>query len=608
LPAAKQSSPPGTLVEFHGDPLPAKGEQAVDREAAEQAYQRQVEEFQKQAATLTRVGQSVHVLSLPVKKPPAPLLGPSPAQLWETQKMLPFLATKKTDGSKGPAPEGNKQEEAAKQPEEQQQIAEKAEVQLEDVQLVEVKDEREEALASLKEQQEQLRDLVKTGKLFSKATKAAGTGLEDAKRQARELLAKIKEIQEKHLVTGPEEARAAAQSLQYLTLLAIDLSKLLNAAYSAPDASNLSNQNLKSLMASVAVAGQNGDDGPIVAVAYKLFKHFVAFERGTTRSHVLSVIKDRIWPLMDSKERGALFSGIVLEFLSRPAGGYSQKSVVEALDSLMIPAGDLIWFLSQRLGLQSDSDLQGRSKVDKLAPERPLVMVSSILVLALQQIQRVESRAAEDGQASRWALLGMQRRALEVTKPTKKAQDGLVNNKKNEESAKNGEECSAGSDSDDLIEDLEPLGVQRSYSVPTSGPKGGTRQGAAARLQQAKALEGAAEGSGQDVGRLNEDEQLLAVFRLAVWICRRPAQELARPEKAVLLLHSVNTLNGLQKSIRSVSTLASIVQMGQSDFLELCVAILCFEDAKLLQGLETLLAGIAQPYILAQLTRYIENL
>jgi hypothetical protein len=159
-----------------------------------------------------------------------------------------------------------------------------------------------------------------------------------------------------------------------------------------------------------------------------------------------------------------------------------------------------------------------------------------------------------------------------------------------------------------LIEDLEPLGVQRSYSVPTSGPKGGTRQGTAARLQQAKALEGAAEGSGQDVGRLNEDEQLLAVFRLAVWICRRPAQELARPEKAVLLLHSVNTLNGLQKSIRSVSTLASIVQMGQSDFLELCVAILCFEDAKLLQGLETLLAGIAQPYILAQLTRYIENL
>jgi hypothetical protein len=108
-----------------------------------------------------------------------------------------------------------------------------------------------------------------------------------------------------------------------LTLLAVDLSKLLNAAYSCPGADNISKHNLKSLMASVVVAGQNGDEGPIVAVAYKLFKHFVAFERGSTRSHVLSVIKDRIWPLMDSKERVALFSGVVLEFLSRPAGGYS---------------------------------------------------------------------------------------------------------------------------------------------------------------------------------------------------------------------------------------------------------------------------------------------
>lgn len=342
-------------------------------------------------------------------------------------------------------------------------------------------------------------------------------------------------------------------------------------------------------------------------MAYKLFKHFVVFERGVARSHVLSVIKDRIWPLMDSKERVSLFSAIVLEFLSRTAGGYSQKSVVEALDSLTIPAGDLIWFLSQRLGLQSDAEPQGRSKVEKLAPERPLVMVSSILVLALQQIQRVESRAAEDGSASRWAVLGMQRRALEVAKSAKKAQEGLAG-KKNEEPAKNGEEGLAGSDSDDLIEDLEPLGVQRSYSVPTSGPKGGARQATTARLQKVKAQERAAEGSGQDVGRLNEDEQLLAVFRLAVWICRRPAHELARPEKAVLLLHSIFTLNGLQRSIRSVSTLASIVQAGQSDFLELCVAILCFEDAKLLQGLETLLSGVAQPQVLSQLTRYIENL
>ena len=30
---------------------------------------------------------------------------------------------------------------------------------------------------------------------------------------------------------------------------------------------------------------------------------------------------------------------------------------------------------------------------------------------------------------------------------------------------------------------------------------------------------------------LDEDEQLLAVFRLAVWICRRPSEVLSKGEK-----------------------------------------------------------------------------
>lgn len=526
--------------------------------------------------------------------------------------MLPFSGAKKVvEDSKEQVPDA--QDNEVQEPEEQLQITEKTAVQVDDVQLVEVKDEREEALTTLKDFQRQLKELIKSGKLFARAAKDASGGTVDVRRQAkeqgRELLTKIAEIQEKYLVAGTGGKRApATQSLQYLTCLAVDLAKLLNAAYAA---STLPKDKLKQLVATVASADQStsslSDESPVVAVANKLFRHFVAFETGPTRSHVLTVIKDRLWPLMDSKERVAFFSTIVLEFLSRPAGGYSQKSIVEALGTFTIPAGDLIWFLSQRLGLQGDSDALGRAKSDKTAPEQPLVMVSSILILSLQQIQRVESEAAEEGLAGRWTLLGVSSRA-EAAKSAKKAQEGLLNNKKNEESGKNGEEGSAGTESDDMIEDLEPLGVQRSYSVPTSGPKGGTRQGAGVRLQPAQASDGAAEGRGLEVGRLNEDEQLLAVFKLAVWICRRPTKELSRPEKAVLLLHAVNNLNGLQKSIRSVSTLASVVQMGQSDLLELCVAVLCFEDAKLLQGLETLLSGIAQPAVLTQLARYITDL
>jgi hypothetical protein len=61
---------------------------------------------------------------------------------------------------------------------------------------------------------------------------------------------------------------------------------------------------------------------------------------------------------MESKERSILFSSIVKEFLSGPENGFSQKSVVEALDILRIPAGDLIWFLSQSFGLGSEEAAQ----------------------------------------------------------------------------------------------------------------------------------------------------------------------------------------------------------------------------------------------------------
>jgi hypothetical protein len=85
--------------------------------------------------------------------------------------------------------------------------------------------------------------------------------------------------------------------------------------------------------------------------------------------------------------------------------------------------------------------------------------------------------------------------------------------------------------------------------------------------------------------KLDEDGQLLAIFRLAVWVCRRPQTVLSQNERAALLMHAIDNMNSLSKAIRSVSTLAQMVQMGQSDLLELCVAILCSGEAKLLQGL-----------------------
>ena len=130
---------------------------------------------------------------------------------------------------------------------------------------------------------------------------------------------------------------------------AVDLAKLINIAY---ERANLGRGSLRELL----VCTEPNEDQPAVKVAQELFRHFVAFERGTTRSYVLGVIKDRIWPLMDAKERSELFSSVVRQFLSAPESGFSQKSVVDALDILKIPAGDLIWFLNQSLGLGSGED------------------------------------------------------------------------------------------------------------------------------------------------------------------------------------------------------------------------------------------------------------
>lgn len=137
----------------------------------------------------------------------------------------------------------------------------------------------------------------------------------------------------------------------------------------------------------------------MVKVAQELFRTFVAFERGSTRSHVLGLIKDRIWSLMDAKEQSELFSSIFRQFLSGPERGFSQKAVVDALDALRIPAGDLIWFLSQTLSLGSDEEHQTRQKQEQPAPARPLVMVSSILILSMRQLQRVETVEPAEGPA-----------------------------------------------------------------------------------------------------------------------------------------------------------------------------------------------------------------
>jgi hypothetical protein len=159
-----------------------------------------------------------------------------------------------------------------------------------------------------------------------------------------------------------------------------------------------------------------------------------------------------------------------------------------------------------------------------------------------------------------------------------------------------------------MIDDLEPIGLQRSLSVPISGPKASLKQTSLARAAPGSAVDTVGPSRDGHVVRLDEDEQLLVVFRLAVWICRRPPAVLSRHEKQALLIHAINNMNSLAKTTRSVSSLAQIVQMGHGDLLELCVAILCLGEAKLLQGLQALMTNIAQPPAISHVSRYLEAL
>jgi hypothetical protein len=213
------------------------------------------------------------------------------------------------------------------------------------------------------------------------------------------LLLKIQKIQEQQCLQGSGIKRGdGAQSLQFLTTFAVDLTKLISVAY---ERVTLPAEGLRELLTGL----EPDEKQPLVKVAQQLFRTFVAFERGATRSHVLAVIKDRIWSLMDATEKAELFSSVVWQFLSKPEHGFSQKSVVDALDALRIPAGDLIWFLSQTLGLGPDEEHQARQKQEQPAPERPLVMVSSILILSMRQLQRVDAVEVAEGSAGQEAFL-----------------------------------------------------------------------------------------------------------------------------------------------------------------------------------------------------------
>ena len=159
-----------------------------------------------------------------------------------------------------------------------------------------------------------------------------------------------------------------------------------------------------------------------------------------------------------------------------------------------------------------------------------------------------------------------------------------------------------------MMDDLEPLDVQRSLSVPISGPKGSVQPSGASPAAFAAVGEKSSLQVGGKGTSLDEDDQLLVVFKLAVWICKLPNDALPRTEKGALLVHAIKAMNILSKRAKSVTPLAQMVQTGSNDLMELCIAVLCLGEQKLLQGLQTLLRSIAEPPALDTISTFLEDL
>jgi hypothetical protein len=286
--AGKESSLPTTVVEFYGDTT-----EAEDSGAARAAYAERVAEYEKHPAVkLSALGKSTQMLSIPVAGRPG------------VTRMIPFVVD--------PEASGDGEEHKTTEPgADADGRAESAPLELDQVRV-----EGLEPQPSSQSQLEELQARLRNSLAVRPAKPRGGKPEWDSAGEVASLLRQIQEAQERRCQESSGlRAGAGASSLQYLTTLAGDLTRLITACHRRAD---LPEEELRALLASVEPLSEQ----PLVTVAAELFRNFVVYERAT-RAHVLAVIKDRIWQLMDAKERSGLFAALVREFLSRPEQTFS---------------------------------------------------------------------------------------------------------------------------------------------------------------------------------------------------------------------------------------------------------------------------------------------
>ena len=229
----------------------------------------------------------------------------------------------------------------------------------------------------------------------------------------------------------------------------------------------------------------------------------MAQERGTTQRHLHGLIKESLWPRMDEDERYLFFSSVADKFLARPSAQVSQKAIVNALDNLEIPNGDIMRYIVERLKIPTDDSIPVES-----ADGTEVVRLSSMLFLSHQWHARV-TRLLQGSKCGKtnWIKHKLKARA-DAYSPAM------------------------------VTEAYDKTKLRRSLSAPKSVTQGCSIKAVA--YDPVDHLAPVVESDGEfpkiPVGQLDYDTQFLAAFRVCVWIVRRPSNELANGQRSALLL------------------------------------------------------------------------
>ena len=209
-------------------------------------------------------------------------------------------------------------------------------------------------------------------------------GQHDKKDQIQKLIKEINKEHKEIFISGTSNP-SKEHSLQYLVSICLEYGKIVRMA--------LKDKPIKTPLQF---------DIPLAQFAKTLFKIFVVNERGPQREELLKLLKEVIIPRLDDNEWIIFIFDSISEFLSTPCQYFSQRAVINALDYLSIPDGEILSFLVNKLQVpelkEAVKTLLPTKETPKVGPAEvsKFSLMSSVLLLALNSLKKINLPEGED--------------------------------------------------------------------------------------------------------------------------------------------------------------------------------------------------------------------